>query len=120
MISVFCILFFILQSLNAEENKPNIILIFADDLGIESLKTYGGHSTYTPNIDKLSREGMVFTHCFANPACSPSRAEFLTGTYPSDNGIQHVLSYFEDDTFLNPKEFKSFANQLNKFLQAIS
>jgi arylsulfatase A-like enzyme len=114
MISVFCILFFILQSLNAEENKPNIILIFADDLGIESLKTYGGHSTYTPNIDKLSREGMVFTHCFANPACSPSRAEFLTGTYPSDNGIQHVLSYFEDDTFLNPKEFKSFANQLKE------
>ncbi len=96
----------------AEKEKPNIILIMADDLGIESLKPYGGHSTATPNIDKLAEEGMLFTHCFANPACSPSRAEILTGTYPSDNGIKHVLTHFKDDTFLNPKQFKSFANQL--------
>jgi len=98
----------------AIENKPNIILVFSDDLGIESLKAYGGHSTNTPNIDELAAQGMVFTHCFANPACSPSRAELLTGTHPSDNGIQHVLAHFEDDTFLDPDEFKSFANQLKK------
>jgi len=114
MISVICVLCFLFQSLNAEENKPNIILFFVDDLGIESLKTYGGHSTNTPNIDKLAEDGMLFTHCFANPACSPSRAELLTGTYPSDNGIQHVLTYFEDNTFLDPDSFKSFANQLKE------
>ena len=94
--------------------KPNIILIFTDDLGIEAFKLYGGYSTATPNIDKLAEEGMLFTHCFANPACSPSRAEILTGMYPSDTGFKHVLSYFDDETFLDPVQFNSFANQLKK------
>lgn len=112
--SVFitCILLVKSFDANARQEKPNIILIFVDDLGMEALKPYGGHSTATPNIDRLAEEGMLFTHCFANPACSPSRAELLTGSYPSDNGIQHVLTYFKDSTFLNPNEFKSFANQL--------
>ena len=57
--------------------KPNIILIFADDLGIEALNAYGGHGVETPHLDKLANNGMLFTHCFANPACSPSRAELL-------------------------------------------
>lgn len=100
------------QIVFSQQKKPNIILIFTDDLGIEALKPYGGYSTATPNIDKLAEEGMLFTHCFANPACSPSRAEILTGTYPTDNGIKHVLTYFEDETFLDPDKFKSFANQL--------
>jgi len=114
--SVFmtCILLAKSFDANARQEKPNIILIFVDDLGMEALKPYGGHSTATPNIDRLAEEGMLFTHCFANPACSPSRAELLTGSYPSDNGIQHVLTYFEDNTFLDPNEFKSFANQLKE------
>jgi arylsulfatase A len=95
-------------------NKPNIILIFADDLGIEALNAYGGHGVRTPHLDKLASNGMLFTHCFANPACSPSRAELLTGTYPSFTGITHVLSKWEDDTYLDPKKFNSFANQLKK------
>ena len=64
-----CVFFTVIQFVKAGENKPNIILVFTDDLGIEALKTYGGHSTNTPNIDKLATQGMVFTHCFANPAC---------------------------------------------------
>jgi arylsulfatase A len=93
-------------------SKPNIILIFADDLGIETLNAYGGHGVQTPHLDKLASNGMLFTHCFANPACSPSRAELLTGTYPSFNGITHVLTHWKDDTYLDPKKFNSFANQL--------
>jgi arylsulfatase A len=76
-------------------NKPNIVLVFADDLGIEALNAYGGHGIKTPHLDRLAKEGMLFTHCFANPACSPSRAELLTGTYPVHNGIQHVLGKWE-------------------------
>ncbi len=72
---VFSIFLATPQIVFSQQEKPNIILIFADDLGIESLKPYGGHSTVTPNIDKLADSGMLFTHCFANPACSPSRAE---------------------------------------------
>ncbi|MCP4194848.1 MAG: FAD-dependent oxidoreductase, partial [Planctomycetaceae bacterium] len=59
-------------------DTPNIVLIFADDLGIEAVNAYGGHGVRTPHIDKLAEDGMVFTHCFANPACSPSRAEIMT------------------------------------------
>jgi len=114
MIPVICILCFLFQSLNAEENKPNIILILADDLGIESLKTYGGHSTITPNIDKLAEEGMLFTHCFANPKCTPSRAELLSGTYPGITGLTRVLTHFSDKQFLDPLKFNSFANQLKE------
>tara|TARA_B100001971_G_scaffold83064_1_gene76542 strand:- start:472 stop:3717 length:3246 start_codon:yes stop_codon:yes gene_type:complete len=95
-------------------DKPNIILIFADDLGIEALNSYGGRGVRTPHLDKLATGGMLFTHCFANPACSPSRAELLTGTYPSFNGVQHVLSKWDDDTYLDPNQFNSFANQLKK------
>ncbi|MDG2012116.1 MAG: sulfatase-like hydrolase/transferase, partial [Pirellulaceae bacterium] len=95
-------------------NQPNIILIFADDLGIEALNAYGGKGIQTPNLDKLAAGGMLFTHCFANPACSPSRAEIMTGTYPRFTGVQHVLARWKDDTYLDPKKFNSFANQLNK------
>ena len=99
---------------DSRRDQPNIILIFADDLGIEALNAYGGHGVETPHLDKLASNGMLFTHCFANPACSPSRAELLTGTYPRFNGIQHVLSKWEDDTYLDPKQFNSFANQLDE------
>ena len=95
-------------------DTPNIVLIFSDDLGIEALNAYGGHDVRTPHIDKLSEDGMVFTHCFANPACSPSRAEIMTGTYPRFAGIKHVLAKWSDDTYLDPKQFNSFANQLKK------
>jgi arylsulfatase A-like enzyme len=95
-------------------DKPNIVLIFADDLGIETLNAYGGHGVRTPHLDKLASNGMLFTHCFANPACSPSRAEIITGTYPGFTGITHVLTHWDDDAYLDPKKFNSFANQLKK------
>ena len=94
--------------------KPNVVLVFADDLGIEALNAYGGHGVNTPHLDKLAKEGMLFSHCFANPACTPSRAELLTGTYPSFIGFQHVLGNWKDNHYLDPKKFNSFANQLKK------
>ena len=83
--------------------KPNVVLVFADDLGIEALNAYGGHGVNTPHLDKLAKEGMLFSHCFANPACTPSRAELLTGTYPSFIGFQHVLGNWKDDHYRIPK-----------------
>jgi len=98
----------------ASVNQPNIVLIFADDLGIEALNAYGGRDVQTPHLDNLASNGMLFTHCFANPACSPSRAEIMSGTYPRFTGIKHVLTHWDDDTCLDPKKFNSFANQLKK------
>lgn len=61
--------------------RPNVVLIMADDLGDEIIGAYGGESFDTPNVDALAREGTRFTHAFSTPACSPSRATMLTGRY---------------------------------------
>ena len=64
--------------------KPNIIFILADDVGIGDIKCYYEPSKVTtPNIDKLATEGMRFTQAYAPGAvCSPSRYALLTGAYP--------------------------------------
>ncbi len=86
----------------AQGRKPNIVLIVADDLGVECLSAFGGQSYETPNLDKLARQGMKFSHFFANPYCSPSRAEIITGTYPFHNGVKGLVSTPDNKLFLNP------------------
>jgi len=58
--------------------QPNIILIMADDLGVEGINSYGGEY-YTPNIDRMAREGMRFENAHAMPLCTPSRVRIMTG-----------------------------------------
>ncbi|MCM8532678.1 MAG: sulfatase [Lentisphaeraceae bacterium] len=69
-------------------NKPNVILILADDLGITDT-TVGGSKYYqTPNFEKLAARGVYFTNAYtASPLCSPTRASILTGQSPARNGI---------------------------------
>jgi arylsulfatase A-like enzyme len=63
--------------------KPNIVLIFADDLGYGDLGCYGATKIQTPNIDKLAAEGKRFTDAHSSSAvCTPSRYGLLTGQYP--------------------------------------
>ena len=49
----------------AEEAPPNVVLIFADDVGVEAFGCYGGTSYSTPNLDALAAGGMRFTHCYS-------------------------------------------------------
>jgi arylsulfatase A-like enzyme len=64
--------------------NPNIVLILADDLGINDLGCYGRKEHHTPNLDRLAAEGMRFTSAYcAQPICSPSRAAILTGRAPA-------------------------------------
>ena len=102
------------SSLDAAE-KPNIVVILADDLGIECLSSYGGTSHQTPNIDKLASQGMKFTNCYSNPYCSPSRASLLTGRYPFRNGLKEVIYDRKKhaNTYLDTDQ-PSFARQLKK------
>lgn len=94
--------------------KPNILLILADDLGAECLSCYGGTGHRTPNLDRLAKEGMRFTHCFSNPYCSPSRGQILTGRYPFQNGLRVVLhSKQQEDIYLHPSQ-PSFVRQLKE------
>lgn len=65
----------------AKAQRPNVLLIMADDLGYECLGCYGGTSYKTPNLDKLARGGIRFTNCFSTPKCSPSRVTIMTGRY---------------------------------------
>lgn len=57
----------------------NIVLIMADDIGIEGFGCYGGESYQTPHIDRLASEGLRFTHAYSQPLCTPTRLEIMTG-----------------------------------------
>ncbi len=71
---------------------PNVILIFADDLGYGDLSGYGSEKIKTPNIDNLAKGGVRFTSFYASASvCSPSRASLLTGSYANRVGIPRVL-----------------------------
>ncbi len=81
------------------QDKPNIILIMADDLGYETLGVNGGSSYSTPNLDQLALEGMRFDHCYATPLCTPSRVQIMTGKYSFRNYIGFGLLDPEERTF---------------------
>lgn len=75
------VLAFILSA-DARADRPNIVLILADDLGYGSLGCYGSATNRTPEIDRLAREGMRFTDFHSNgPFCTPTRAALMTGRY---------------------------------------
>jgi len=66
-------------------DKPNIVLIMADDMGYECISANGCEDYKTPVIDKLAAEGMRFEQCFANPLCTPSWVKIMTGLYNKRN-----------------------------------
>lgn len=68
-------------------SRPNIVVIVADDLAPYELSCYGGRNLQTPNIDRIAREGVLFTNNYASCAMSvPIRASMYTGLYPTRNG----------------------------------
>jgi arylsulfatase A-like enzyme len=67
-------------------DRPNILVVLADDLGYSDLGCYGGEIN-TPNIDSLARHGVRFTQMYNSARCCPSRASLMTGLYPSQAGI---------------------------------
>ena len=74
-------------------DKPNVILILADDLGSVDLNCYGAEDLATPRLDALAASGVRFTQCYAAaPVCSPSRAAFITGLYPQRAGVPGNVS----------------------------
>lgn len=85
-------------------NRPNIILILADDLGQTDISLYGNKLVSTPNIDRIGRQGATFTEGYiSSPVCSPSRAGLLTGRYqqrfghefqPNHRYLKNMLEYF--------------------------
>lgn len=76
----------------ADSSKPNIVVIMADDVGWSNIGVYnqGIMSGKTPNLDKLSTEGMRFTDYYAEPSCTAGRANFITGELPIRTGLTTV------------------------------
>lgn len=76
-------LFLLISSckVDSKNNKPNIIIIMADDMGYECLGTYGSTSYDTPFLDKLASNGITFNNCVSQPLCTPSRVKIMTGLY---------------------------------------
>lgn len=86
------------------EPAPNIVIVFADDMGYSDAGCFGSTSIRTPNIDRLAREGVRFTDFYAaQPVCSASRAALLTGCYPNRIGISGALGP-RSRVGLNPAE----------------
>ncbi len=74
------------------ERLPNVVIIFADDMGYADIGPFGAKGFKTPNIDKLAEKGMKFTNFYASQAvCSASRASLLTGCYSNRVGIKAAL-----------------------------
>jgi len=69
----------------AVELPRNIVLIMADDLGIEGLGCYGGEDYLTPHLDRLAATGLRFTHAYSQPLCTPTRLQIMTGKYNHRN-----------------------------------
>ena len=92
-LNFLCILCFVLCfEMRAQTRKPNIIFVLADDLGWAELGCYGNSFNETPNLDRLAKEGVRFTHAYAAaPVCSPYRAALLTGQHPARIGITDYL-----------------------------
>ena len=80
------------EALHAKKSKkPNILFIFIDDLGYKDLSCYGGAFIETPHIDKLASEGMRFTHAYAYPVCTPTRASLISGQNSARTNVWEVI-----------------------------
>ena len=90
-------------------SKPNIVLIMADDLGIETMGSYGGTLYKTPNLDRLAANGARFEHCYAQPICTPSRVQLMTGQYNVRNYTKFGLLPRGETTFAHKLKAEGYA-----------
>ncbi len=98
-----------LTTLFARTDKPNVIVIMADDLGAEGLACYDSTIYTTPNLDRLATEGAQFQNAYATPLCTPTRVMIMSGMYPNRTGFKALISR-SDDSVRMPKELKTIGN----------
>ena len=111
---------FMVAALLHAETRPNIVLIFIDDMGWGDFSCFGNEAAKTPHIDRLAKEGILFEQFYVNsPICSPSRVAISTGTYPQRWKITSYLAHREGNAkrglanWLNP-EAPMLARELKK------
>ena len=107
-LTLLWLVFFLCSGVNAE--RPNILFLFSDDHAIKSISAYGGplaEVAPTPNIDRIARQGAVFTNSFcANSICGPSRATILTGKHSHKNGFMRNGNTFDPNQWTVAKSLQ--------------
>src|SRR5262245_16141792 len=92
----------------ADEPRTNLVFILTDNQGAWTLGCYGNPDIRTPNIDRLAKDGTLFTRCFSsNAVCSPTRATLLTGLLPSQHGVHSYLR--ANEAQIGPKAYCTIA-----------
>lgn len=86
------------------DEKPNIIYIMSDDMGYSDIGCYGGE-IHTPNLDRLAAGGLRFTQFYNTGRCCPTRASLLSGLYPHQAGIGHMM---------NDRGYEGYRGELNR------
>jgi len=104
------------QDKSQNKNKPNVIFILADDLGINALKCYGNSFVESPNIDNLYDEGIHFTNGYSSdPTCAPSRGAIITGQYvPRTSWYRVVDRYKKEKSTLENMKYLPPPNNIVK------
>ena len=110
---VFLLVFFISQIITAQE-KPNVLIILADDLGYQDVGFTGSTEIKTPNLDQLAKNGVVVKNGYVtHPYCGPSRAGLVTGRYQARFGLEINLTNSPFDMYNGlPLTEKTFADRL--------
>ncbi|PWJ37998.1 arylsulfatase [Sediminitomix flava] len=98
-LSLFFISLFLIKSVYAQKDeRPNIILILADDMGYSDIGCYGGEIP-TPNLDALADNGILLSSFYNTARCCPTRASLMTGLFPHQTGIGQMTNSPKGDTF---------------------
>lgn len=98
---------FALATIDPPPTRPNILFIMSDDHAAHAVSAYGSKINQTPHIDRLAKEGLRFSHCFAvNSICTPSRASILTGKYSHKNGVP-VFNRFDGSQWTAAKALQA-------------
>ena len=95
------------------QNRPNILIIIADDMGTDAMSAYGIGSDLptTPHLDGLLSDGILFTNAWAYPTCAPSRASLLTGRYGNKNGVMRSGPNLSSDEVTLFEHLKDITNE---------
>lgn len=118
----FCLSIVFLQvaaPARAQDSRPNIVMIIADDIGYEDIGAYGNSQVNTPILDRLAVEGIRFTNFYlTTSSCSPSRCSMISGRYPHNTGAAELHTTLPESITIFPELLKDagyFTGQAGKW-----
>ena len=92
MRNIFALVFMFIALFAKAQNKPNIVVILADDMGYSDIGCYGSE-IQTPNIDKIASSGVRLKQFYNTGRCCPTRASLLTGQYSHNTGMGYMIGF---------------------------